>query len=256
MMKLDTVSPQRALNPVAPDGRIGLIALATDINIEQDLRRIYPTTVEAFTSRVRNYNPLTIENLRRMEPGISTAADSILPGTQLDAMIYGCTSGTVAIGIDRINELVQQSRPGVPVTNPVVAAFTAFKTLGVQRISILTPYTEAVNREVASIFSTHGYEVLNIAGFGFEDDTAMTFIDPQDIATAATEICDPRADLLFISCTALRASLVLEQIEQHIGKPVVSSNQALAWHSLQLAGYAKQVYGFGHLLAAPPAELI
>ena len=54
--------------------------------------------------------------------------------------------------------------------------------MGVQRISILTPYTEAVNREVASIFSTHGYDVLNIAGFGFEDDTAMTFIDPQDIA--------------------------------------------------------------------------
>ena len=50
MMKLDTVSPQRALNPVAPDGRIGLIALATDINIEQDLRRIYPSTVEVFTS--------------------------------------------------------------------------------------------------------------------------------------------------------------------------------------------------------------
>ena len=45
-----------------------------------------------------------------------------------------------------------------------------------------------------------------------------------------------RADLLFISCTALRASLVIDQIEQRIGKPVVSSNQALAWHSLQLAG--------------------
>lgn len=256
MMKLDTVSPQRALNPVAPDGRIGLIALATDINIEQDLRRIYPPTVEVFTSRVRNYNPLTIENLRRMEPGISAAADSILPGTQLDAMIYGCTSGTVAIGIDRITELVQQSRPGVPVTNPVIAAFAAFKTLGVQRISILTPYTEAVNREVASIFATHGYEVLNIAGFGFEDDTAMTFIDPQDITKTATEICDPQADLLFISCTALRASLVIDQIEQSIGKPVVSSNQALAWHSLQLAGYQKQVHGFGRLLAEPPAERI
>jgi len=253
-MKLDTVSPKRALNPVAPDGRIGLIALATDINVEQDLRRIYPSTVEIFTSRVRNYNPLTIENLRRMEPGISAAADSILPGTQLDAMIYGCTSGTVAIGIDRINALVQQSCPGVPVTNPVTAAFAAFEAMKAKRISILTPYTGAVNREVASTFGANGYEVLNIAGFGFEDDTAMTFIDPQDIASAATEICDPRADLLFISCTALRASLVLEQIEQLIGKPVVSSNRTLAWHSLQLVGYPHPVSGFGRLLAEHPAS--
>ena len=255
-MKLDTVSHKRALDPVAKDGRIGVITLATDINIEQDLRRIYPASVEAFTSRVRNYNPLTIENLRRMEPGISAAADCILPGTQLDAMIYACTSGTVAIGVDRITELVHQSCPGVPVTNPVTAAFSAFETLEAKRISILTPYTEAVNKEVATFFSENGYEVLNIAGFGFEDDTAMTFIDPQDIATAAQEVCDPEADLLFISCTALRASLVLDQIEQSLGKPVLSSNQVLAWHSMQLVGYPQPISGFGRLLAEHPARTV
>ena len=253
MMKSSTVTHQRPLEKLAAGGRIGVIALATDFNIEQDLRRMYPADVEPFTSRVRNMNPLTIENLRRMEPGISAAADCILPGTQLDAMIYACTSGTVAIGIERITELVQQSRPGVPVTNPVTAAFAAFETLGARRISILTPYTEAVNEEVAAFFTKSGYEMLNIAGFGFEDDTAMTYIDPQDIAAAAKEICDPQADLLFISCTALRASLVLDQIEQALGKPVVSSNQALAWHSLQLLGYPQPVTGFGRLLAEHPA---
>ncbi|MBY4675816.1 maleate cis-trans isomerase family protein [Marinobacterium arenosum] len=251
-MKSRTLNPQRPLQQLAAGGRIGVIALATDFNIEQDLRRIYPADVEPFTSRVRNYNPLTIENLRRMEPGISAAADSILPGTRLDAMIYACTSGTVAIGIERITELVQQSCPGVPVTNPVTAAFAAFAALRATRISILTPYTEAVNQEVASFFQRSGYEVLNIAGFGFEDDTAMSYIDPQDIAHAAAETCNPRADLLFISCTALRASLVLDQIEQTLGKPVVSSNQALAWHSLQLAGYPAPVRGFGRLLADHP----
>ena len=97
-MKIETVTHRQALEHLAPAGRIGVIALATDFNIEQDLRRIYPQGVEIFTSRVRNVNPLTIENLRSMAPGISAAADTILPGTTLDAMIYACTSGTVAIG--------------------------------------------------------------------------------------------------------------------------------------------------------------
>ncbi|MEH6823947.1 MAG: Asp/Glu racemase [Motiliproteus sp.] len=247
-MKITTVQHKQALEHLAPAGRIGVIALATDFNVEQDLRRIYPQDVEIFTSRVRNHNPLTIENLRAMTPGIGAAADAILPNTELDAMIYACTSGTVAIGIDRVTELIHQTRPGVPVTNPVTAALSAFQHFDAKRISILTPYTQVVNSDVATLFESMGLEVLNIAGFGFEDDTAMTFITSQDIADAAVEICDPNADLLFISCTALRASPVIEQIEKRLGKPVVSSNQALAWHSLQLVNYPDSLMGFGSLL--------
>lgn len=249
IMRIESVAHRQPLETLAPAGRIGVIALATDFNIEQDLRRIYPESVEIFTSRVRNTNPLTIENLRSMAPGIGAAADTILPGTELDAMIYACTSGTVAIGIERITELVHQTRPGVPVTNPVTAALAAFEQFEARRISILTPYTQAVNEGVAELFESKGLEVLNIAGFDFEDDTAMTFISPQDIADAAVDACDPAADLLFVSCTALRASLVIEQIEQRLGKPVVSSNQALAWHSLQLVNYPETVPGFGSLLS-------
>jgi len=248
MMKLTTVKHQQPLEYLAPAGRIGVISLATDFNIEADLQRIYPDDVQFFTSRVRNVNPLTIENLRSMAPGISATADTILPGTDLDAIIYACTSGTIAIGVERIAELVHQTRPGVPVTNPVTAALSAFQRFSAKRISILTPYTEAVNHEVAELFATQGYEVLSIAGFGFEDDTAMTYITPQDIANAAVSSCDPEADLMFISCTALRASLVLDDIEQRLNIPVVSSNQVLAWHSLQLMNYPSPIFGFGALL--------
>lgn len=246
-MKISTIKLRFPLEHLAPLGRIGVIALATDFNIEQDLRRIYPPGLEIFTSRVRNVNPLTMENLRLMAPGISAAADAILPGTDLDVIIYGCTSGTAALGIDKVADLIHQSRPSVAVTNPVTAALAAFQQLGTKRISILTPYTEAVNNEVAALFAGKGYKILNISGFGFEDDTAMTFITPQDIVDAAQATCDPDADLLFISCTALRASHVIEQIEQRLGKPVVSSNQALVWHSLQLVNCASSVKGFGIL---------
>jgi maleate isomerase len=248
-MKSVTRVPRYALDHLAPRGRVGVITLATDFNIEQDLRRIYPGDVAMFTSRVRNYNPLTIENLRTMAPGISAAADAILPGTDLDVIIYACTSGTVAIGSEQVSELIQAVRPGVQVTNPVTAAFEAFAELGATRISVLTSYTEAVNADVVRVFSASGCQVVNIAGFGFEDDTAMTFISPEDIEEAAIEVCDPSADLLFISCTALRSAEVVERIERQLGKPVVTSNQVLAWHSLRLLNYPEPVAGFGRLLS-------
>jgi maleate isomerase len=237
------------LDEVAPAGRIGLIALATDFNSEQDLRRMYPDGVEVFTNRVLNANPVTIQNLRNMAGDISRAAGGILPGFSLDAMIYGCTSGTVANGAKKIEQLVQQSCPGVPVTNPVTAALAAFAHFGADKISILTPYTEAVNLEMASYFEDHGIEVLNIAGLDYESDIEMTGIPPRDIADAAIGVCDDRADLLFISCTAIRSSMVIEQIEKRLGKPVVSSNQALVWHSLKLLNSDAVVTGYGSLFA-------
>ncbi|KFI12468.1 Asp/Glu racemase [Vibrio coralliilyticus] len=247
-MKSETIAPQFELDQLASAGRVGVITLATDFNIERDLKQFYPVDVESFTGRVRNYNPLTMDNLRKMEPGISACADSILPGTDLDVIIYACTSGTIAIGSERITELVHQTRPGTPVTNPVTSALAAFKSLNAKRISILTPYTDSVNKEVADFFLSQGLEVMNIAGFGFEDDTAMSFISPEDIRRAASQVCDPDADLLLISCTALRTGSVIECIEEGLNKPVLTSNQVLAWHSLKLMRYSRPVNGYGVLL--------
>ena len=250
MTQSEIINHDITLDAIAPLGRIGLIALATDFNSEQDLRRMYPDGVELFTNRVLNANPVTLANLRNMAGDISRAAGGILPGFSLDAMIYGCTSGTVANGAEKIEALVHESCPGIPVTNPVSAALAAFEHLGANKISILTPYTEEVNLEMAAYFEGHGIEVINIAGFGYQSDIEMTGIPPEEIAQAAAKVCDEEADLLFVSCTAIRASLVIEQIEQSIEKPVVTSNQASFWHCLRLAGIEDRIPGYGRLLSA------
>jgi maleate isomerase len=39
---------------------------------------------------------------------------------------------------------------------------------------------------------------------------------------------------IFMSCTNLRTLGVIDEVSQMLGKPVLSSNQALAWHMAQL----------------------
>ena len=102
------------LDNIAPLGRIGVLSLATDFNIEQDLRRIFPPGFQILTNRITNANPLTFANLRAMAGDVTRAAAGILPGYGIDAIIYGCTSGTIAIGNTRINELVHAAWPGIP----------------------------------------------------------------------------------------------------------------------------------------------
>ncbi len=236
------------LDTIAAGGRIGLILLASDFNAEQDLRRMLPEQVEIFTNRVLNRNPLTLENLRSTSADITRAAAGILPGAELDIMIYGCTSGTIAIGADKITQLVQQARPGIPVTNPATAALAAFEQLNAKKISILTPYIAELNHAMLDYLEAQGIEIINITGLGFEDDLDIAGIPPATLLQVAQQVCDVQADALFISCTSLRLTSVLEQIEAAIGKPVVGSNQALVWHSLKLMGHTQPVKQMGQLL--------
>lgn len=236
-----------SFDDIAPGGRIGLVALATDYNSETDLRRILPDGVDLFTNRVMNANPVTIENLRGMSGDITRAASGLLPGYGVDVVIYGCTSGTAAIGGDELQRLIQIAQPGVPCTNPILAASEALRAFNARKISILTPYTEDVNAAVKDSFGAEGFDILNIDGFGLEDDIEMTGLPLSAIAEAAMQICDPDAEALFISCTAIRSALVVAELEQKLGKPVVTSNQALVWHCLKLMNNSSKVKGFGQL---------
>ena len=239
------------LEQVGARGRIGLVALATDVNSEQDLRRMVPPGVEIFTNRIANANPVNMANLRAMAGDVTRAAQGILPGNRIDVMAYGCTSGTVAIGAVEIARLIRIARPGVPCTNPIDAALAAFATFGARRLSLLTPYTGPVNDAIAGFLRARGLEVLTVAGFDLERDDDMSAVPPAAIAAAALEVCDPGADLLFVSCTALRTSQVVAELEALLGKPVVASNPALLWHALRLIGNADPVQGFGRLFGRP-----
>ena len=55
------------------------------------------------------------------------------------------------------------------------------------------------------------------------------------------------SDALFISCTALPALEILNQVETKIKKTVLSSNQTLIWDSIRSVDYKNPVEGYGEL---------
>jgi maleate isomerase len=48
---------------------------------------------------------------------------------------------------------------------------------------------------------------------------------------------------------------IVEEVEAKLGKPVTSSNHALAWHMLRLAGYSAPLKGRGRLFQEPLAAV-
>jgi maleate isomerase len=229
---------------------IGLITLSNDVVIEHELQAFLAPVEGAavFASRIPLMLELTPQALRDMEVHIPRAVALIVPDDRLDVMAFGCTSGSMAIGPERVAAAVHRARPGIAVTDPVSAALKALEALRARRIALLTPYPDAVNDVVAGYVSAQGFDIAERASFKQPNDPAIARVPPVAIERAGIELGRRKVDALFISCTALRCSSVIERIEQAIGKPVVTSNQALAWDCLRLAGCKTAVDGFGGLL--------
>ncbi len=243
----------KVAHPFALDGglaryRIGLIELATGEAGEADFLRMLPPDVMFHTTRVLNVNPVTPENLRTQGPRLAAAAAQLLPGGPLDVIAYDCTSGTVVLGYDAVAAQVGAGRPGVPVVTPITAAVKALRGAGARRISLITPYIDAVNQLMRGFIEDRGIEVLNIASFCMENDVEMVRLPPAAILEAACAHADPAADAVFISCTAIRAAEVVAAAEHRLGRPVFSAVQCLFWDALRTAGYDRPVEGAGSLL--------
>lgn len=229
--------------------RIGLIALDCDHATERDFMNMRPgDDVAIYTSRVRSAKTCTVENLRSIAPLLTEAASLILPDSRLDVIAYSCTSGTVVVGHEAIVDYVQAARPGIACVTPIKAALAGLSSLGARRVAVLTPYVDEINADMASYLEAEGIDIVGFTSFHLIDTDDMANLAPEAIYQAALEADRDEAEALFISCTAIRAADVVERIERTLGKPVVTSIQAMFWQSLAYAGYAKPIAGYGRLL--------
>jgi len=234
--------------------RIGLVVLATDQTIEHEWRLVFSRLpgVALYESRLWNEVRITPATLAAMEGDIAAATRLIMPVLPLSVVAFGCTSAAMVLGEERIAARVHEARPGVPVTTPIGGALAALRALGARRIAVLTPYGRAVNDVVQRYLEDRGLEVPVFGSFEEEDDSKVARIDPASIEAAVLELGrDARVEAVFVSCTSLRLVERARAIEATLGKPVTSSNHAMAWHALRLAGIDDRLDGLGRLFQLP-----
>ena len=235
----------KQLNP-----KIGLIALSSDYMIEKDfISVIKDKKIDFFVNRIETFNPLTSENLIKMSDKITEVTKDILPDEKIDCVAYGCTSGTIAVGYNSIEEKIKKAKPNTSVTTPSTAAVNALKKLDIKKIYLFTPYPKKLNDEVIEFFKKEGFEITSNSYFDIESDIDIGKVDPEYLYEVLSNIKLNDADALFISCTALPALAIIDRLEKKHKKMVLSSNQALIWETLEKIGMNKSVTGFGKLFS-------
>jgi len=231
--------------------RIGLIELATDQTSEHEFRRLFQLPgVDFYVSRIWNDATITPASLAEMVRDIETCARLILPGVRLDVMGFTCTSGAMVIGEDKVFSLIRAVRPALPCTSPITAAMAGITALGLKRIALLTPYVQSINDMMRGYIEARGVAVPVMGSFNNSNDDEVARISLESTRAAAIDLGKSQhVDGIFVSCTSIRTIDIIREVEEAIGKPVIASNPAQAWHLLRLGNLRDKLSQWGRLFS-------
>jgi maleate isomerase len=227
-----------------------LIVLQSDETLEHDMRRLLPDDVDYLVSRVPSALTVSSESLHAMEPVLTHAASLLPRGATCTAVGYGCTSASAHIGSARIAVRIQEGVDTPAVTEPVSALIAACRHLDIQRLGLISPYVASVSEQLITVLQEAGIEITSFASFEEPVEERVVRIAPDALEQAALDMGRrDDCDALFLSCTNLRTLDVIGPVEAQTGKPVLSSNQVLAWHLGVLGGFSSGGPQFGRLFA-------
>lgn len=227
--------------------RIGMMLPCRNTVAEPELNMLLPHGVSLHTTRLRLMG-YSREELMEMTEKVEEAAE-LLAVANVDLIAFHCTAVSTLdsdMG-DHLVERIERSS-GVPSVATSLALLEALKTLRARRVVMVTPYRQSINDDEAAYFAHHGVEILDEMGLGLPDAKSMARITPEEWIRHTMAMARPDAEAYFLSCTNIRAIPAVAPLEQALGTPVITSNQAMLWHVLRKGRIADKLAACGTLL--------
>ena len=232
--------------------KLGVIVPLTNTSNEAEWQAMAPAGVTIHSARM----PLHTDT--ESEAGKAALYEDVRRFTQdlaqmgPDVIAYGCTAGSMVTPVTGLPDFMtaEGGRPSVTTAQAIVEALRA---LGVSRLSVATPYHDALNDHEVAFLTEQGFEVLAIEGLGYgaagpQEYRNVSRITPDVVFELACRVDRPEAEAILLSCTDLATLDVIARLEDKLEKPVISSNTATFWMALREAGIDDRINGVGQLL--------
>lgn len=162
------------------------------------------------------------------------AALEQLSALPLRRVYLACTSATFMYP-ERAGSAAGQARVAV------VSAFDAITAVlsehGASRVVLLAPYPQEVTEAEARMFSQSGVTVTGCASLGLDDGYGGVTRD--QIGELIGKVSDEaigKAEAIVLSCTGWPTFGSIRTLQKRLGKPVISSNLAMARHAREMRG--------------------
>ena len=169
----------------------------------------------------------------------------------MDAFGYACLATSLVKGESWTGEFERwvTEATGKPAITAANATLAALQKIGVSRVALATPYPDTVNDLLPALFSGAGIQIVSLKSVAVRDSLEVCRLEPFVAYRLACDANTEDAEAVCILATDIRSIDVLGALERDLGKPAISTNQALLWHCLKVCGICARIDGFGSLLA-------
>ena len=231
-------------------GRIGAMVPSPNRNLEPDFFLLAPPGVSVHFVRLREENPDELPTsavLQRYAHLPVAEPAELLVAATVEVIAYGCTSATLSGSPEFDAELseVIERLSGLPTITAARALLEALATLGVANIAFGSPYVRELHERGIQFLTDAGVAVVSEADPGRDLGNYEQEMTPSAVYDLGRRADHRDAQALVLSCTEMRAVEAINALEKDLGKPVVTSNQALMFACLNRIGIKPTGLGVG-----------
>jgi maleate isomerase len=233
-----------------PRYKIGLIVPANNSVIEPELWSLSLPDVAFYATRIMAKGNLTGEAVLKMEATVDRAVDELV-ATGVDVIVYAdmVTTFIMDRNWNEIRTAEISNRAGIPCVSAWTALRDALERLEIARFAVGTPYPANIHELVPDYFTDKGYVITADATLDVLSMREVAKVKPGSIVRVARSISMAPAEAVVFLATDLHTFDILDEMENELGLPVLSSNQTILWAALKTVGYPAETQGPGRLFA-------
>lgn len=176
-------------------------------------------------------------------------AAKLLGDGPMDAILWNGTSGCwngIRADVEMCRRITEAT--GVPASTSTLAQYEVFEHCGIRKFALAVPYLDDVTAKAIETYEEAGYEAVSFANSNKTVNREFAQVSRDQIKQLLRDADSPEAECLAVVCTNFAAALVVEEMEQELGKPIFDSVIVTLWKALDMAGVQTTVAGWGALL--------
>ncbi len=218
-----------------------MIVPANNVALEYDMYRMAPENMSFHSTRMRPARNCEPDNPEKFRNELKQAYGLLKRSS--DVIVYGRTYGT------HKNAGIIREVFGSDVIIPEEAVIEYLQESEIKAMWLGTPYIKERTDEEKAYFAGKGFNVTGSCGLNkvYALDIADTELD--EIRGMIDKNIDSvkNSEIIYISCTAMTTSKILDKLSMIYRKQVISENSAILWKISRITGNPVKIPGLQYI---------
>tara|TARA_Y100001934_G_scaffold118023_1_gene144508 strand:+ start:12114 stop:12842 length:729 start_codon:yes stop_codon:yes gene_type:complete len=232
---------------VIPRARLGFIIPSSNRMVEPQLQEYCPKDVIPHFNRIgmTNRHRAPLEDLL---PRILLAAE-LLGDSKCDVTVLQCTGTSMSGGIEKEKEVISaiERVTGKPAASTASSLMDAFEALGVKRLVFISETLQEGHDKKMAFLKEAGLEIVSDKAMGLAGSDVYCSTPSSYWYENVKALRNDQAEAYFVSCANIHSINIIEDLEDVLDRPVITSNQSALWSALRIAGVKDDISSLGIL---------